>query len=361
MTNHTTFYNTPHDITAFEAKFEALKIAFSPVIFQSTVSLLRLGILAKLNEASGEGLSAQEIAKDVDISIYGIKVLLDAALSAHIVWQKDQRYILDKIGLMLLSDKMVLVNLNFMHDVCYQGLFSLQESIINGKPEGLKVFGKWSTIYPALSTLPEKAKKSWFDFDHYYSDKSFKTLLSLVFDGAPVNRLLDVGGNTGKWALQCLQHNSNVEITIADLPGQTKAAHENINKAGFADRFHSHEVDLLTEESTLPDNHDIIWMSQFLDCFNEQQIIQILKKAHQAMSSNTRLYILELFWDRQAFEPAAFSINCTSLYFTAIANGNSRMYHSEEFIKLIHQANLVVTEQQDMIGPGHTLLICQKA
>jgi len=34
---------------------------------------------------------------------------------------------------------------------CYKGLFALDKSIENGKPEGLKVFGEWDTIYEGLS------------------------------------------------------------------------------------------------------------------------------------------------------------------------------------------------------------------
>lgn len=77
------------------------------------------------------------------------------------------------------------------------------------------------------------------------------------------------------------------------------------------------------------------------------------------MHTDSRLYILELFWDRQQYDAVAFSINCTSLYFTCMANGNSRMYHSKDLLKLIHQAGLVVVEDHDHIGAGHTLLGCQ--
>ena len=352
-------YNTPHEISAYQAKFEALKISFAPVIFQVTVSLVQLGVLNHLNKKGQEGADVSELAKEANVSEYGVSVLLDAALSARIVWKKDEHYIIDKIGIMLVSDEMVKVNVDFINDVCYQGLFHLPEAIKAQKPAGLKVFGDWPTIYPALSSLPEKAKKSWFAFDHYYSDKSFKELLEIVFS-RPIKSLLDVGGNTGKWAKQCMQHDENVHITIADLPPQTKLAWQNMSQHNLTKRFSSCDIDLLDQHSTLPTGHDVIWMSQFLDCFSKVQVLQILKKAVAAMSEDTQLYILDLFWDRQAFEPAAYAINCTSIYFTSMANGNSRMYHSKEFIKLITQAGLKLVSQQDMIGPGHTLLICEK-
>jgi len=56
---------------------------------------------------------------------------------------------------------MARVNMEFNHDVNYQGLFYLEEALLNGQPEGLKVFGGWSTIYEGLSQLPEQVQKSW--------------------------------------------------------------------------------------------------------------------------------------------------------------------------------------------------------
>jgi hypothetical protein len=50
----------------------------------------------------------------------------------------------------------------------------------------------------------------------------------------------------------------------------------------------------------------------------------------------------------------------TSLYFTAIANGNSRMYTSDIFYDLIDKAGLSVEKSIDEIGVGHTLLQCRK-
>ncbi|MCF6767501.1 SAM-dependent methyltransferase [Thiotrichales bacterium 19S11-10] len=359
------FYHQPYKISAYQAKFEALKIAFSPIIFQVSVALIELGILDTLNEKGEDGLSSEAIADKLNLSDYGVKVLLDAALSAHIIWLNDQTncYVIDKIGMMLLSDQMVRVNLDFSHHLCYQGLFYLTDAIKSGKPEGLKVFDKNATsIYPLLTKLPEKAQDSWFRFDHYYSDKSFKEVLSILFDQEKTKHLLDIGGNTGKWALTCLDYDNEVIVSIADLKEQLVVAQKNIDDHGFSNRFSSYPVNLLDSKEQLPTdkNFDLIWMSQFLDCFSLKEIKIILSKVTDIMDKNTRIGILELFWDRQNFEPAAFAINCTSIYFTAMANGNSRMYHSKDLINIIHEVGLYIDTDIDQIGPGHTLLICKK-
>ena len=87
--------------------------------------------------------------------------------------------------------------------------------------------GNWKTFYEGLASLPPGARESWLTFDHYYSDQAFPAALPLVFADKP-RRLLDVGGNTGKFAIQCAKHDPDVQVTIADLPQQLKLARENI-------------------------------------------------------------------------------------------------------------------------------------
>ena len=98
--------------------------------------------------------------------------------------------------------------------------------------------------------------------------------------------------------------------------------------------------------------------TKFLDCFAIEDIVQILTRAAKSMGPDARLYILETFWDRQKYEAAAYSLNYASLYFTAMANGKSRMYHSEEMIEAIQKAGLKVIDDTDNLGVSHTLLTC---
>ena len=344
--------------SAFQAKFDAQKIAFAPVVFQATKVMRHLGILELVEKKGNDGITADEISSQLDISLYGVKVLLDMGLSAELFWLNNEHFILTKTGHFIIADTMTRVNMDFINDVCYEGLFYLEDAIRTEKPAGLKVFGEWKTIYQALSQLPPKVQKSWFAFDHFYSDVAFSRALKEVFKTRP-KRLFDVGGNTGKWALRCVEYDDDVHVTILDLPGQLDKAMFNAQKRGFEARIDGYPIDLLSKDAVFPTGTDAIWMSQFLDCFSEEEIVSILKRAQAAMSEDTILYILETYWDRQAFEAGAFSLNSTSLYFTAMANGNSRMYHSKDMIKLVHQANMYIDEDIDNIGLGHTLFKCK--
>jgi hypothetical protein len=353
------FFNS-EKLTAIEAKQEAQRIAFAPFIFQASKALRDLGILEALEASANLGLTMEEVTGKVELSHYATRVLLEAGLGIGLVIQKEDKFLITKTGYFILRDKMTKVNMDFVHDVNYKGFYHFQESLIQGKPMGLKELGSdHPTLYEALATLPEKAKESWFNFDHFYSDNAFDEALAVVFKN-PVAKIMDVGANTGKWSIKCAEYSKDVKVTMCDLPGQLKVALKNVADKNFSTRVTGYPINMLDTTTKLPEGHNVIWMSQFLDCFSEDEIIMILKKAAAAMSADTCLYILETYWDRQKYENAAFCLQQTSLYFTCMANGNSQMYHSAVMHKCIEQAGLKIEEEADHLGISHTLTKCVK-
>jgi hypothetical protein len=346
--------------TALEAKGLAQWIAFGPVVFQVARVLRNTGVLRILLEKGSGGLTIDEIQKKVGLPVYGLRVLLESALGIGLVVLNEEKYTITKTGTYIHNDPLTNVNMNFVHDVCYKGLFDLDKSIETGKPIGLKEFGEWDTIYEGLSSLPLNVQKSWFAFDHFFSDLAFPPALSKVYDGS-IKKILDIGGNTGKWAIASAGFVKDIEITIMDLPGQLEVAKEKVKQAGLSDRIFFYPANLLDKNTIFPKGFDAIWMSQFLDCFSEPEIISILKRCFDSVSEDQYVLILEAFWDTQRFEAAAFCLQQTSIYFTAMANGNSQMYHSAVFIRCVEEAGFVVEERIDEIGLSHTLLKCKKA
>ena len=348
---------TQEQLSAREAQRLAEYIAWGPVIFQVSRLMVKWGVLDALRD-SLEGLTLDELVRQTQLSKYALKILLEASLSAGTVLvNKDtDRYTISKTGWFLLNDPATRVNIDFNHDVNYRGMFFLDEALKEGKPAGLKTLGDWPTIYEGLSKLDKQVQDSWFGFDHFYSDHSFDKALEIVFSKHP-KHLMDVGGNTGRFALRCVEFDSDVNVTIVDLPGQIGMMKKNIEGRDGAERINGYSTNILDENNGLPQgNWDAIWMSQFLDCFSEEEIYSILVRAAKVMKRDSTLYIMETFWDRQKYEPASLCLTMTSVYFTVMANGNSKMYHSDDMIKQIERAGLEVVETHDGIGQGHTIL-----
>jgi len=352
---------THERLSAREAQRLAEYIAWGPIIFQVSRLMVKFGILDLLRD-SNEGMTLDELQTETTLSRYALKILLEASLSAGTVLidTETDRYTISKTGWFLLNDPATRVNLDFNHDVNYRGMFYLEEALKEGKPAGLKTLGEWTTIYEGLSQLAPEVQKSWFGFDHFYSDHSFDKALEIVFSKAP-KQLMDVGGNTGRFALRCVEHDDQVNVTIVDLPGQIGMMQQNIHGEKGEERIHGYATNILQPANTFPAGHwDAIWMSQFLDCFAEEEIYSILTRAAAVMDETSTLYIMETFWDRQKYEPASLCLTMTSVYFTVMANGNSKMYHSDDMVRQINRAGLEVVAIHDGIGQGHTIMEVKK-
>ncbi|MBQ9356104.1 MAG: SAM-dependent methyltransferase [Prevotella sp.] len=352
-------------LSAREAQRLAQFIAWGPVVFQVGRIMLKWGLLEALRQAPDEGLTRQQLCLKSGRSDYAVKCLLEASLSIGLVLtdKAAERFTLSKTGWFLLNDEATRVNLDFVHDVNYEGMFHLEEALEQGMPAGLRHFGSWPTIYEGLSSLPQQVQDSWFGFDHYYSDSSFDQALQIVLgnDARPVRTLYDVGGNTGRWALQCVAFSPQVRVTVVDLPQQLAMMQQNISGKPGAERISAYAANVLSDQAMLPESTpDAIWMSQFLDCFSMEQITAILLKARRVMSADSRLYIMETLWDRQRFETATLCLTMTSLYFAAMANGNSKMYNTADMEQCISEAGLEIETIHDHLGLGHSLIVARK-
>ena len=349
--------------SAQQAQEMAHLYSWGPVIFQVCRLMIKYGILDMLNEHR-DGMTQSEIVEQTGLSEYAVKCLMEASLTTHIVLidPDSDKYRLGKTGWFLLRDAMIRADIDFNHDVNYEGWFVLDKALEEGRPAGLAHFGNWPTIYEGLSSLPADVQKSWFGFDHYYSDHSFDEALEII-SANKTRHLLDVGGNTGRFAMRCVAFNPSLEVTICDLPQQIELMHHATQGQKGADRIHGVGMNILDESNAFPTDkrYDVIWMSQFLDCFSEQQIVSILRRAAAIMDKDNRIYIMETLWDRQDYTPAAMSLTMTSLYFTALANGNSKMYNTDDMTRLIHEAGLEIEYIHDRIGNGgHSILVCKK-
>ena len=347
-------------LSGADALLEAQKIAFGPIVFQCARLLRDWGVFELLQKNRKTALSVEDIAKECDLTIYAVEVLCESGFSMGALDFKDEKYTITNIGYFLQNDEMTKANLNYNHDVNYLGLFYLDESLKKGEPTGLhKAFNtNEETIYPLLTKLPQKAKDSWFGFDHFYSDAAFKTLVDIMSE-KDIKNMLDIGGNTGKWSVALTSASPETTVTILDHQPQINEALTRAKEHGVEARVKGHPIDLLDHTLSFPENVDAVWMSQFLDCFGVNDIVNILRRAKNALGKDGRVYIVEPFWDRQSHEIGAYCLINTSPYFTALANGTSKMYRASEFEKFADEAGLVVEEQIDGLGFGHTLMTCK--
>ncbi len=332
---------------------DAQKLVFAPLTFQAIGTMLDIGLIKLLDNNS---LTIKEIIKALNSDEYTVKTLLQIAKIVGIVEKDSDKYRLSKTGEAFLYDDMTVANFNFVKDICYLGASELTKSFKNKSPEGLKKFIKDSeTIYPLVPNLEEPLKSSWYNFDNLYSDNCFDKVCEII--SSKYKNIFDIGGNTGKFEKICLK-NKDINVTMLDLPENISARIDNPELKGC----NFYPVDVLDKNIKYPKMKNCaVLMSQFLDCFSKEQIVKILTDLKNNIDTESGVFILEPFMDKQPFEAGEYSLVHISLYFTCMANGVSKMYEQSEMTDLVKQAGLTVSKIYDDIGPfGYTMLECKK-
>ena len=146
-----------------------------------------------------------------------------------------------------------------------------------------------------------------------------------------------------------------------DLPAQIENLARHAELECVRERIDTVAIDWLTDAPlTGTEEADLYWMSQFLDCFSLDEARSILLRTARAMKAGAKLAVLEPLVDEQRHEAAALSLAATSLYFTVMANGNSRFFHGDELRRLFAESGLRIVSETPNLGISHTFFILEK-
>lgn len=345
-----------------ETLYEAQKIAFAPFLFKAVSAALQTEFLPGIVHQKSPK-TRHEWAETLGLTPYAVDVMADILVSARVLARREDGTLEStRVGDLLVLDEMTRVNFFFTDRTNYAGLEKTLDALLEGRPAGLSAFnGDWKTIYPHLPDLPEDAQKAWFAFDHFHSDRAYREAIECLDKLKGFSHLVDIGGNTGRFTKLFLETHPNARATFVDLPAQIENLACHAELAAVRDRIDTVAIDWLTDAPlTGTEEADLYWMSQFLDCFSLDEAHSILLRTARAMKAGAKLAVLEPLVDEQRHEAAALSLAATSLYFTVMANGNSRFFHGDELRRLFAESGLRIVSETPNLGISHTFFILEK-
>ena len=139
-----------------------------------------------------------------------------------------------------------------------------------------------------------------------------------------VKKALDLGGGPGTYTIEMAK--KGISVTIFDTPETIEIAKEVVKKSGVKN-INFLQGDFLADD--FGRDYDLIFISQILHAYSEDDNIMVLKKCRNALNKNSRIVIQEFFIDKDRTHPvqaALFSINM-------LANTSGGRCYSPEEIK----------------------------
>jgi 2-polyprenyl-3-methyl-5-hydroxy-6-metoxy-1,4-benzoquinol methylase len=131
-----------------------------------------------------------------------------------------------------------------------------------------------------------------------------KVIKALDLNG--VKRVLDLGGGPGTYSIELAR--KGLEVTLFDLPETIKIASEIIKREKV--NVNLMEGDFLVDE--IGRDYDLIFISQVLHAYSEEDNLEILRKVRRALVRSGRVAIQEFYISKDKTSPlssALFSVN----------------------------------------------------
>jgi ubiquinone/menaquinone biosynthesis C-methylase UbiE len=234
------------------------------------------------------------LAEQLGTDSRGMRLLLDLLLANRVVKNENGKLSLteefaDALQFReLLELKLIITNFA-AHDLLdyFSDLVSRPEQFVH-KARFFRLFGynrcfdysqenyeltkRWMRITTTFTKYEAQACMKYYDFSQY-------------------RRILDIGGNSGEFALQICRRYPGVSATVFDLPLVCDIGQEHIRSEPEADRISFIRGNALTDP--LPEGFDLITFKSMLHDWPEKEAKHFIEKASHSLEPGGTLLIFE--------------------------------------------------------------------
>ena len=295
---------------------------------------LDLGVFQAIAEAGGQ-TALEPLAKKLDASPRGLRLLLDACVAVGILAKDGDVYSNTEAGRIALvpggpADLSKAIRYN--QDV-YPAWGRLAQLARTGAP-----------VEPPqlhLGDDPERTRR----FALSMRGRALaigRGVVPMIGLGAPQGRLLDLAGGPGTYAELLMKANPGWSCVTVDVPAVSAVARECVAQAGLADRIECRAGDYHTDDYE-PAAYDAVTIFGALHQESPGQIRGILSRAVCALRPGGRIFVLDMMTDSTHTAPAFSALFAVNM---ALTTENGWVFSDEELKGWLAEAGF---------SPGDTL------
>lgn len=234
----------------------------------------------------------------------------------------------DPRGLRILCDALVGLSLLEKQRQSYGNSPLTQEFLLLGKPQSkvaqvhhaAKLYERWGTLFDVVKT-GQPADEEAIDprligdkrqFAEAMADtaRTVADRTAVLLDLSKCKRVLDLGGGPGLYCIAFARRYPQLEAVILDDEQTTPVAHENIERAGLAQRISTIVGDAFHDD--LGKDYDFIFVSNLVHIYSAEENGKLISKCARALVSGGTLCLKDFFLDSDRTSPswaALFAVN----------------------------------------------------
>lgn len=281
-------------------------------------------LFAALNLGVFRGLSAgacgaSSLARRLGADPGKLSVLLDALAAQGLVGKKGETY----------------RNARIARDLLLPGPRSM-ESILLHHLDGWGEWGRLSATIRAGRTPRGGTKGNRQENFIRGMEENARERAAAVAARIPLrrgDRVLDLGGGPGTYAVAWADACPDAEITIFDMPATLRITRKILREKGAAGRIRLAEGDFLADSLGGP--FDFVWISQILHAYSASDCVKLLRKVRSALVPGGRVAVQEFLLAEGKTSPAGpvfFSVHMVAV------TDRGRAYTAREIAAMMKEA-----------------------
>jgi len=274
-------------------------------IWDSMLSLynthaIALALELQVFEAFDAPMSVEELVSKTGYSTRGIKALLAMLKIRGLLDRHEGRYQLNNLSrTYMLKDSPYYWGPFFSWTSASLPNYKIyMENIRDGETkEEREAADGWES-----GEMDPEFARTITDYMHCHSIAS-AVGMSQTCDFSGVNKLLDVGGGSGCYAIAIANANTDMQATIMELKPVCAVAEDYIAKAGVSDRVDTRAVDMFRE--AWPEGYDAHFFANVFHDWSFETCAELAKKCYASLAPGGRICLQEMLLDEGEDNPAA--------------------------------------------------------
>ena len=262
-----------------------------PTRFMNLLSCFELGIIDALRD--NPGMSAAQLGETVGAKPDAVEQLLQLLVKeSFVAYDEDSgAYSLDALAGVTKTDlQRVLAFMDMIKVVMLRQAFYLTDSVRTGTLVGLnKLYGFEGNLFGAVAEHKD-LRESWGRLTEIETASVYGWFFENI-DIPSGARVLDLLGSTGLGAVMTykLKSSPGLHVTTFDLPKNEDDCLRNFKAHGVEEHCSFIGGDVF---DSVPKGYDVVLIKHFLDMFDKDEVLKILKGANEALDAGGQVIIL---------------------------------------------------------------------
>jgi hypothetical protein len=177
--------------------------------------------------------------------------------------------------------------------------------------------------------------------------------LAKVFDFSSYNKLMDIGGGSGVYAIEVVKQNPNMSAVVLELEPACRVADQYIKRFNLQDKIHTQVLDFFKDN--LPTDYDVALLSHIIHFLDEEKDKMLLKKIYDSLPNDRNSVIIISEWllnDEKTGPVPSALLSLTMI----VDQTQGRNYSFSEVSKMLTDVGFTNIEKRPLAGPAEIVI-----